>query len=79
MLVRVVRMVKEVRKWAFEEGRKFVMRWDLLYLHFLRLHHSYHQIEKLSPHPQVRLALGLMNWKPLPLRPPLKSRVVPSR
>ena len=37
------------------------------------------QILKLSPHPQVRLALGFTNWKPFPFRPPLKSKVVPRR
>ncbi len=35
--------------------------------------------EKLSPQPQVREALGLMNWKPLPLRPSEKSSSVPNR
>src|SRR5690606_20860340 len=35
--------------------------------------------EKLSPQPQVRLALGLLNTKPAPLRPPEYSRVVPIR
>ena len=27
------------------------------------------QIAKLSPQPQVRLAFGLMNWKPRPFSP----------
>ena len=34
---------------------------------------------KLSPQPQVRVALGLLNAKPLPFKPPLYSNVVPSR
>ena len=35
--------------------------------------------EKLSPQPQVRCALGLLNTNPLPFKPPEYSRVVPIR
>src|SRR5689334_987552 len=35
--------------------------------------------EKLSPQPQVRLALGLLKAKPLPFNPSLKSSSVPAR
>ena len=34
---------------------------------------------KLSPHPQVREAFGLINWKPFPFKPSEKSRVVPAK
>jgi hypothetical protein len=35
--------------------------------------------EKDSPQPQVLLALGLLNTKPFPLRPPENSKMVPAR
>src|SRR6266404_6558034 len=31
------------------------------------------------PHPQVRLAFGFVIWKPVPVRPPRKSRVASRR
>lgn len=34
---------------------------------------------KLSPHPQVREAFGLLNENPLPFRPPENSKVVLQR
>jgi predicted SnoaL-like aldol condensation-catalyzing enzyme len=42
-------------------------------------HDPFFYTEKLSPQPQVRLALGLWKLKPLPLRPSLKSSSVPAR
>ena len=42
-------------------------------------HLNKYQIEKLSPQPQVREALGLLKAKPLPLRPPLYSKTVPAK
>ncbi len=38
-----------------------------------------HYTEKLSPQPQVRVALGLLNVKPLPSKPPENSMVVLKR
>jgi len=35
--------------------------------------------ENDSPQPQVLLALGLLKTNPLPFKPPLYSRVVPTR
>jgi hypothetical protein len=37
------------------------------------------QTAKLSPQPQVRVAFGLLNEKPLPSRPPENSSVVLNR
>src|SRR5436309_8764297 len=31
------------------------------------------------PHPQVRLAFGLLIWNPVPVRPPRKSSVAPRK
>lgn len=45
--------------------------------HFLSFIRNYR--EKLSPQPQVLLALGLLKIKPLPFSPPEYSRVVPTR
>jgi hypothetical protein len=35
--------------------------------------------EKLSPQPQVRDAFGLLNWKPFPFSPSVKSSSVPTK
>jgi len=35
--------------------------------------------EKLSPQPQVLLALGLLNINPFPFKPPENSKVVPTK